>query len=392
MQAIVRQPVLVAPAALRLETLTGGVEIVERLAAEWRALCAEGRYTAPFYQPEWIAAYLQAFAADKTLVVFTARRHGQLRAVLPLIAEWTTLHGVPVRKLRSPSNVYTCRFDVIAGGGDEIEAVAGIWQALQQRGGWDVIELSEVPQGGLGEALLTRAANEGFPVGHWATSAGPYLAFALARGTTEERMEATLTQVSAKFRASLRRSRRRLEELGKVQVSCEEASTPTELARFYALESAGWKGRAGTAIACDDRTRQFYDLVAQASAARGKFLLFRMDCGTDTIAMRFCLTDDNTCYLIKPTYDERFRKYSPGHLLFAEVMQSAMARGLHECDLLPPEAEWKSHWTKTARAQGHCYIFRRGGIGHSLHAWKFRVLMQARRLKHNYSRSQMEAA
>ena len=383
MQAIVRQlhKATSAPTRLRIEMLTGGVEVIERLAAEWRALCAEGRYTAPFYQPEWIAAYLQAFAADKTLLVVTARRHGRLRAVLPLVTEWTTLHGVPVRKLRSPSNIYTCRFDVVAGRGEEAEAVVSLWQALQQRGGWDVIELSEVPEGGLGERLLTQAARASFPTGRWATSASPYLALAPLAGTTDAQMEATLQSVSAKFRASLRRSRRRLEEQAKVQVSCDEVATPTELTRFYALESAGWKGREGTAIACDDRARQFYTSVARANAAQGKFLLYRMDCGEQTIAMRFCLRDAHTCYLIKPNYDEGFRKYSPGHLLFAEVARDAMERGLEECDLLPPESEWKSYWTKTARAQAHCYIFRRGSLGQALHTWKFHLLAQARRLK-----------
>ncbi|MFN0124951.1 MAG: GNAT family N-acetyltransferase [Blastocatellia bacterium] len=382
MQAIVRQPVKpeAPPAPLLVEALSGGVEVIERLAAEWRALCAES----PFFQPEWIAAYVRAFAADKQLIVFTARRAGQLRAVLPLITERATLHGVPVRKLRSPSGVHSCRFDLVAGRGDEAAAVGAIWQALQQRKGWDVIELLDMPEGGLGERLLDLAANAAFPVGQWQMPAAPYLPFVVSGVTTEERLAATLQQASTKRRNDVRRLRRRLEEQDVVRVSCDEHATPAELARFYALERAGWKGQQGTAIACDERLRQFYDAVAQTKAAQGQFLLYRLDVGEQTIAMQFCVTEGQTCYLLKPAYDESFRKYSPGNLLVAEVLPDLLARGLTEYDLLSPASEWKNYWTKTTRKQAHCYLFRRGFIGHALHAWKFQVLRRVRQLRQNY--------
>jgi CelD/BcsL family acetyltransferase involved in cellulose biosynthesis len=373
-----------ACAPLIVETLGGGVEIIERLAAEWRALCAEGRSAQPFFQPEWIAAHVRAFAANKPLTVLTVRRQGTLRAVLPLIRERTPLHGVPVRKLRSLSNPHSCRFDLVVGRGDEAEAVRALWQTLQARDDWDVIELFDVPEGGLGEQLLTAAAHEGFPTGQWPMPAAPYLPFDLSRLTSQERLEATLKQASAKRRYDVRRLRRKLEEQAVVRVLCDEAATPTELARFYALERAGWKGQQGTAIACDKRLRQFYDEVATTKAAQGQFLLYRLEVGEQTIAMQFCITNGQTCYLLKPAYDESFRKYSPGHLLVAEVLGDLIERGLTNYDLLSPVSEWKNYWTKTARGQAHAYIFRRGVIGQTLHVWKFQVALRARQIKQRY--------
>jgi CelD/BcsL family acetyltransferase involved in cellulose biosynthesis len=380
-QQFVSEPGL---APLQVEELRGGVEIIERLAAEWRTLCAEEHRAQPFFQPEWIAAYVRAFAADKTLMLFTARRQGRLCAVLPLIHERATLHGIPVRKLRSPSNVHSCRFDFIVRSGAEEEAVQALWQALQQRSDWDVIELLDVPQDGLGERLQNCAANEAFPVGQWTMPAGSYLPLAVSGATTEAKLEATLQQVSLKRRNEIRRLRRKLEEQAVVRVSCEEQPERTELDRFYALERAGWKGQQGTAIACDDRVRLFYDTLAQTFAERGQVLLYRMDYGEQTIAMQFCVTNGTTCYLLKPAFDEAFRKYSPGHLLVAEVLRDLLERGLTAYDLMSPESEWKRYWTKTTHAQAHCYIFRQGFIGRTLHAWKFRALLRLRHLKHNH--------
>ena len=369
-----------AYAPLAVETLSGGVEVIERLTAEWRVLCAEGRSAQPFFQPEWIAAYMRAFAPDEQLIIYTVRRAGQLRAVLPLVLERAPLHGVPVRKLRSPSGVHSCRFDLVAGTGDEEEAIRLLWQELQQKKDWDVLELFDVPQGGFGERLLSLAADEGFPTGIWDRPAGPFVS--LTDDTNEGRGNAT--PVSNKFRSSLRRLRRKLEAQGAVRLACEEEAAPSALAQFYALERSGWKGQQGTAIDCDERLRQFYDAVAQTAAAEGRFLLYYLDCGTQTIAMQFCIRYGNTCYLLKPAYDEHFGTFSPGHLLTAEVLHDLNERGLAVYDLLSPQSEWKSRWTKTVRGQSHLYIFQRGFIGRALHAWKFQVAQRARQMKRHY--------
>lgn len=382
MQAIAKQKFVpkTTAAPLQVETLSGGVEVIERLAAEWRALCDEA--TQPFFQPEWIAAYVRAFAADKTLLVFTVRRGGQLCAVLPLIAERATLHGIPVRKLRSPSNVHSCRFDLVVAPEEATEAIPALWQALRQRGDWDVIELCDVPQGGRGEQLLASAVADGFQTGRWSMPSGPYVPLAAPNGTSEEQTERTQRDGSAKLHSSLRRLRRRLEQQGTVQFSCE--TTPAQLAHFYALERAGWKGQEGTAIACDERLRGFYDDIAQTAAQQGRLLLYRLECGAQTIAMQLCITDEKTCYLLKPAYDEAFGNYSPGHLLVAEILSDLQARGFTEYDLMSPQSEWKNRWAKAVREQSHLYIFRRGIMGRALHAWKFQVLSRLRQMKQKH--------
>lgn len=382
MQAIVRQQLKPEPARapLIVTEQQGGVEVIERLAAEWRMLCAEGRSAQPFFQPEWMAAYVRAFAADKTLVVLTARRQGQLRAVLPLVSEHTTLHGIPVRKLRSPSNVHSCRFDLVTGADDEAEAVQAIWQALQQRTGWDVIELLNVPEGGAGERLLKFAAAEGHRVGQWEQPLGAYLSLSASAPPAE-----TLpTLISSKLRKSLRYYRRNLEKQGALLCQRITVDDPQTLARFYQLESTGWKGKEGTAIACTVPTRQFYDEVTRTATAFGYYTLYSLELNGQSIAMQYGLTYGGCFHLLKPAYDENFREYSPGHLLTAEVLCDLLTRGAQEYDFMSPLSEWKSRWAKSVRAQSHVYLFRRGFIGHALHAWKFRVALRARQLKQNY--------
>ena len=369
-----------APAPLIVEEFTGGVELIERLAVEWRKLCAEGRCAQPFFQPEWIAAYLRAFAADKQLIVFTVRRQGKLRAVLPLITETATLHGVPVRKLRSPSNVHSCRFDLVVGDEDEAETINALWQVLRQKKSWDVIELLDVPEGGASEKLLRLATAEGHRGGQWTQPSGAYLT--LPEAGNFEVMLQELT--SSKLRKSLRYYRRNLEQQGALRFSRCALDDQQLRERFYQLESAGWKGAEGTAIACAAQTRQFYDEVAGAAAKLGYYTIYSLTLNQHTIAMQFGLNYGGRFHLLKPAYDENFSEYSPGQLLTYEVLGDLLARGRTEYDFMSPISEWKSRWAKAARAQSHLYIFRRGLMGYALHAWKFHVMWQARQIKQQF--------
>ena len=369
-----------APAPLIVEEFTGGVELIERLAVEWRKLCAEGRCAQPFFQPEWIAAYLRAFAADNQLIVFTVRRQGKLRAVLPLIAETATLHGVPVRKLRSPSNVHSCRFDLVVGDEDEAETINALWQALHQRKNWDVIELLDVPEGGAGEELLRLATAEGHRGGQWGQPSGAYLV--LPEAGNVEVMLQELT--SSKLRKSLRYYRRNLEQQGALRFSRCVLEDQQLRERFYQLESAGWKGAEGTAIACAAQTLQFYDEVAGAAANLGYYTIYSLALNERIIAMQFGLTYGGRFHLLKPAYDESFSEFSPGQLLTYEVLSDLLARGRTEYDFMSPPSEWKSRWAKAVRPQSHLYIFRRGLMGHALYAWKFHVMWQARQIKQQF--------
>ena len=49
------------------EVQRGGVEIVDRLADEWRELCHEGPGEQPFYRPEWVAAYVRNCSPKQSL-------------------------------------------------------------------------------------------------------------------------------------------------------------------------------------------------------------------------------------------------------------------------------------------------------------------------------------
>ena len=366
------------------EAFSGGVEIIERFAQEWRELCDEGPSDQPFYRPEWIEAYMRAFAPRKRLLIVTARVNGRLRALLPLVEGRILFHGLPVRMLRSPTNTHTCRFDLAHGAGRDVPlAVGAIWQLLRERRGWDVIELGEVPEGAASEGLLRLAQSNGHLTGQWKMSPGPYITLPGEATTIDRALEHT----SSKFRKNIRRGIQKLKEEGELRLIRTTEADPSELEFFYRLEGSGWKGKEGTAIAGQAETRKFYDEVARSAAQFGYLSLYRLERGDHTVAMHYGLTSGGRYFLIKTAYDENILQVSPGQILVREILSDILAQGGREFDLLMPEAEWKNKWATASRPHNYCYVFARSYVGWALHAYKFRLRPAIRQMNHKRSKA-----
>lgn len=353
---------------LRAETLVGGREVLRLLAPAWRELCAEGPCDEPFYRPEWIAAWYEAFGAGARLRVVVARRGHALRAVLPLVERWGSVRGIPVRMLRGAANVHSCRFDVVHGEGDADEAGRAVWDEVRRAGGFEVLEIPDVPEGGLAERMLGWAEADGHPTGRWESMRTPYVPLPAGGGP-----DAAFERTDAKFRANVRRRRRKLEGKGAVTFERIERADPAALQAFYDLEQAGWKGDRGTAIGCDRDTRRFYDHVAAWAEREGCLSLYALRLDGRPVAMHYGLTWGGRYFLPKPAFDEAHRECSPGQLLVQDVLRDCMERGLGEFDFLGPWMDWKADWTEHVRPHHWCYVFRRGPAGRALHAAKFRL-------------------
>jgi CelD/BcsL family acetyltransferase involved in cellulose biosynthesis len=295
--------------------------------------------------------------------------------------------GVPARVLRSLSDDHSQRFDAILDGDEAARAIVG---HLVGRGGWDVVELRDVPlesdsDAEAGAARLERAAEERrLPTGRWESMRSPRLAL-------PARVEELDKLLDAKFRANLRRRARKLEAdvgpiaLERVDGSAGRAAIDEALADGFALEAAGWKGEAGagTAIACDPRLGGRYRALAHAFARDGRsrtrdgdgdgLALYFLRVGAARRAFHYALVEDRVYYLFKPGYDPAFAAYGLGHLLVDRVARDLIRRGVRELDFLGDAMEWKREWTAVERPHAWRYLFAPTAFGRALAAWKLRI-------------------
>jgi CelD/BcsL family acetyltransferase involved in cellulose biosynthesis len=360
-----------------IETRRGGVDLVDQLAPQWRDLCSRASSDEPFYRPEWIGAYLRAFQPEGHFLSLTAQRAGRLTALLPLVEEHGFLCGLPVRKLRGTANVHSCRFDLVRHTGAEGEsAVKAIWQSIRDRLEWDVIELPDVPEGGGAEMLLDAARNDGYPTGQWPTMESPFVPL---EGVTDP----ALIPNNSHFRQNLRRRLRKARERWDLRLRRIDTSEPGGLGSFYQVESGGWKGQRGSAIACENATMRFYNEIARVAALNGYFSLYLLEFGDQVVAGHFGLVYAGRYYTPKVAYDERFHTYGPGHLLVDAVLRDCLQQGLTEFDFLGPRMAWKDEWARDARRHSNCYIFQNSSYGRTLRQAKFRIQTALRTVARN---------
>jgi CelD/BcsL family acetyltransferase involved in cellulose biosynthesis len=348
----------------------GGRELVDRLAPQWRELCDEGPSDQPFYRPEWIGAYLGAFAPRKKLLLVTVRIGGRLKAVLPLIEERALFAGIPVKMVRGAYSVHSCRFDIVRGAGpDGDAAVLAVWNFLKGKKDWDVLELQEVPEGGAAEKLIEAAKADGFITGRRESTCSAFIPLA-PPGIGEEWW---LKRTDAKFRANLRRRARKLTAEAPLVLRRFDTAEPEALQRFYDLEFRGWKGREGSAIACHENTRRFYDEIAGSAARFGYFSLYLLEWNGVLLAGHFGLTHQGRYCVPKLAYDETYQQHAPGHLMVSAVLRDCVERGFSEFDFLGGWAGWKEEWTKERRTLSYLYAFRASPLGRLLYSSKFNL-------------------
>lgn len=140
--------------------------------------------------------------------------------------------------------------------------------------------------------------------------------------------------LSGKKRKELRRQHARLSELG--TLGCTRSRDGAGLAEwtsaFLALEGAGWKGRAGSALASSPATADLFTAALSGAAARGKLDRLTLTLDGKPVAMLATFLCPPGAFSFKTTFDEAFARYSPGVLLQRENLALLADPTLDWCD------------------------------------------------------------
>lgn len=136
--------------------------------------------------------------------------------------------------------------------------------------------------------------------------------------------------VSGKKRKEYRRQANRLGELGELAFARHEGEDDLERwsEDFLALESAGWKGEAGSALACLPATKALWRDALRGAAARGRLERLSMTLDGRPIAMLATFMTPPGAFMFKTAYDESLSAYSPGVLLQRENLAMLDVPGL----------------------------------------------------------------
>ena len=125
-------------------------------------------------------------------------------------------------------------------------------------------------------------------------------------------------------RRDMNRLRRRLEELGQLEIRYlqEDSQLDYWITSFLHLEQQGWKGEQGTALQQSDGQTEFFRAVLENLRQSGQLQLMGMFLDGEPIAMKCNLLCSPGSFAWKIAYDERFAKFSPGVQLEQENIET----------------------------------------------------------------------
>jgi CelD/BcsL family acetyltransferase involved in cellulose biosynthesis len=129
--------------------------------------------------------------------------------------------------------------------------------------------------------------------------------------------------VRQKKRKEIRRLRNRLAEQGAItaRVLDHETDLDAWCSTYLALEKAGWKGKAGSALAAHPDTEAFFREAVAAARAAGRLQFLRLDVGETCIAMLVNFLTPPGSFSFKTVFDEAWARFSPGVLIQLENLK-----------------------------------------------------------------------
>ena len=328
-----------APGIVRLLSLA---EVTDpAFIAAWERLVARASEPNPFFEPWFLLPSLAQWGAADRVTVKAWFHDGRLAGLMPI-----------VRSARYYSHIVThatgwlhanafCGVPLVAAGLEEEfwRALLAHFDRMARRALF--LHLPLLPAGGPVDAALERVLAAGKRA-HYRV-AEENRAFLTGEMSAAEYLEESM---SAKKRKELRRQHNRLAEEGTLVFERLEGDDGLAewTSEFLALEAAGWKGEAGSALASAPDTAALFtqSLAGAGAAGRLERLALRLD--GRAIAMLANFITPPGAYSFKTAFDEAYARFSPGMLLQLENLAL-----LERADV---------EWADSCAVEGHPMIER----------------------------------
>ena len=322
------------------------------LRTEWAEL-ADRLRAGPFAHPGWFAAWQSAFGSGTPLVVSVHRR-GELAGVLPLRSRYGACASL--------TNWHTPEFPVLA-------TEEGVLEAMLEEGlrlGHGALDLSFLEA----DSAKTCSQVAGSRRGSCETRVIQRAPYIDVEGSWQE----FLAGLPSRKRSKINRTRKRLETAGEVSFEVLEGSPDLDgaLEEGFAIEAAGWKGAAGTAISANPKTLRFYREVARWAAGKGWLRLSFLRVDDRAVAFGFGLEHGGAHYDLKNGFHPDFASYAPGIVLASMRIEQAHESGLDRYEFLGDADRHKLDWTHCLHDRVRAQLFdpTARGLAERL-AWRY---------------------
>lgn len=332
---------------MKIEVVTQ-VEDFAALKEQWNELLINSVSDSVFLTHEWVYTWWEVFADEDSLFIMLCRNkhNGQLVGIFPgyLKTMGATLKTTSVRLLGSEhvtSDFLEC---IVMQGLEEDVYKSFFTYLMQQRHMWDLIEMTDVPDGA---AFANMLGKQGLLPKFTKQDNNKLCPFLPLPSSWEE----FLANLSAKTRRNVRYYRHNLARHAAVDI--EEVTTLTQLhevmpdmVRLHQerKQQVGYSGRFSS-----QSYKKFHDAICERFLNAGRLFLVFLKVDGKRIAFYYNFRFKGRVNVYQSGFDIEWSKFSVGALLLGHLIEMSINSGNKYIDFLRGHEQYKYHWTENER-------------------------------------------
>jgi len=335
---------------------------------QWEKILDDLPADSPFLTYEWLSAYWKHFQKDRKLVGLVFKEKEQVQGIIPLMAYHETIKFYPLRKISFVGREYSDRADLIIGQNKGKVVDALIHFFAEDFRNWDVIHLEQIPEKSDSIGMLRHCARKnGLLFECWEQSVCPYIVLNQELGRMMEKRDGS-------FRKEIRKSARRLQDMGKVTFSrsISHENIDALIKTAVLMDEKSQKVQEGKTLFTNPVTREFLKDVAVAFSQRKWLDFATLELNETPIAYEFHFRYKEKNFAYTGSFDQTYASFAPGTGIMYRLIQDSIDQGIKEYDLLQGGHEYKWRWTDQGRKHYQLMIINNTHYARIFHYLKFR--------------------
>lgn len=324
------------------------IEDLDKVSAyqeQWDQLYDSGAYEASL-SLEWTQALLKTHLESDKFLLIIIRDSTELLGIVPLCIRKTRKYGLPKLTLFPTSEYFNTHSDMLLrNSSDElIEVLLKALISLKSR--WDVFSMGRFIESSPILERIAYALKNNFSLKYEIRRTEP--SFFIPIGDSYDNY---LAGRSANFRYKLKKISKVMQSAGNIVfVNNEDIHDFGEAyAVILSIEERSWKHKNGTAMTSSRKSREFYRVLCQHAFDKGRLRLCVLYLNREPAAFEMGLLKDKKYYSVHGSYDEKFKKENPGHMLLQRFIEDLIRIGIRELDWFGEPFEFQRHWTDDFR-------------------------------------------
>lgn len=325
--------------SIRIQTVSDTAGFAA-LHPQWSRLVERAANASTFLTPEWLLSWWEAYQPDARLQILAAWREDELIGVAPLMIMREKRLGMPVHCLRfvGDGSSETDHTDFVLRVEEADPVRSALLEAMDALP-WDLTVLSNVPEQ---SASLPQFMN-------WARQRGYRFeerSAACPMRNLPDTYEALLASMPARFRTSVRSTRRKLAAEHRLEFGLHEdpAGFPEALNTLFVNHESRWRARGQSGVFVNEKRRDFYQRLTPRLHALGALRFFFLRLDDRIAAQEYCFAHDGVVYLLQEGFDFDLARKNIGNALRAHVFEYLIAHRYRTYDFLAGVSRHKLNW------------------------------------------------